>query len=66
MSIAHFSISACIGCVSVFVGVCIIYTCMFVVSCICKVCVYKLVVNLVLQETCLTHYIPADYEKCSS
>ena len=31
MSIAHFSISVCIGCVSVFVGVCIIhmYVCGF-------------------------------------
>ena len=59
MSIAHFSISVCFGCVSVFVGVCI----MFVVSCVCKVCVYKLMVNLVLQETCLTHYIPAIDER---
>ena len=62
MSIAHFSISVCTGCVSVFVGG-VLYTCMFVVSCVCKVCVYKLVVNLVLQEICLTHYIPAIDER---
>ena len=61
MSIAHFSISVCTGCVC-FCG-CVLYTCMFVVSCVCKVCVYKLVVNLVLQETCLTHYIPAIDER---
>ena len=55
----HTSVLVCVfRCVSVFVGG-VLYTCMFVVSCVCKVCVYKLVVNLVLLKTCLTHYIPA-------
>ena len=60
----HTSVLVCvyIGCVSVFVGG-VLYTCMFVVSCVCKVCVYKLVANLVLQETCLTHYIPVIDER---
>ena len=57
MSIAHFSISVCFGCVSVFVGVCT-HVCLWF-----PVCVYKLVVYLVLQETCLTHYIPAIDER---
>ena len=56
----HTSVLVCVfRCVSVFVG----GACMFVVSCVCNVCVYKLVVNLVLQETCLTHYIPAIDER---
>ena len=52
----HTSVLVCVLGVCLFLWGGVLYTCMFVVSCIC---VYKLVVNLVLQETCLTHYIPA-------
>ena len=62
----HTSVLVCVLSVCLFLweGVLYtLYTCMFVVSCVCKVCVYKLVVNLVLQETCLTHYIPTIDER---
>ena len=51
----HTSVLVCELGVCLFLWVCVnMYVC---------VCVYKLVVNLGLQETCLTHYIPAIDER---